>query len=327
MRDHQIKVSVLCAAYNHEKYIRQCLEGFVSQKTDFNFEVLINDDASTDNTAKIIKEYEEKYPEIIKPIYQKENQHSKKIKINPDILFPHAKGKYIAFCEGDDYWTDPCKLQKQVDALEKNPDCFMCLCRVDVVEEDDTYSTRNKNRIYTEPTGIISSARFIKILNPYLYQLSGYVLNSEQLGRYYQEIPEFKKLADVGDLPLLLYFGQLGKVYFINEAMSHYRINSIGSWHDLNQNTEKQLIHFEKMINMLHSYDEYTNFQYHQECMNRILEYQMKIASLKNNYKMLFEKSNKNVIKAASVKRRVKLFLYRISPKLAKKIERMLSRK
>ena len=85
------------------------------QKTDFPFEILIHDDASTDGTADIIREYEAKYPDIIKPIYQTENQYSKGIKVSQVYQFPRAKGKYIALCEGDDYWTDPYKLQKQVD--------------------------------------------------------------------------------------------------------------------------------------------------------------------------------------------------------------------
>jgi glycosyltransferase involved in cell wall biosynthesis len=113
-------VSVCCAAYNHEQFIKECLDGFLMQKTNFVFEILINDDASTDNTASIIKEYEKKYPDIIKPIYQKENQYSKEGNVYPRFNFPRAKGKYIAICDGDDYWTDPLKLQQQVDFLEVN---------------------------------------------------------------------------------------------------------------------------------------------------------------------------------------------------------------
>ena len=117
-----ILVSICCQSYNQEPYIRQCLEGFIIQKTNFPFEVLIYDDASTDKTADIIREYEGKYPDIIKPIYQTENQYSKKISIFKKFQHPRAKGKYIAICEGDDYWIDSLKLQKQVDFLEKKPD-------------------------------------------------------------------------------------------------------------------------------------------------------------------------------------------------------------
>ena len=119
-------VSICCVTYNHEPYIRQCLDGFMMQKTDFPFEVIIHDDASTDGTADIIREYEARYPGIIKPIYQKENQYSKGVGISETYVYPRAQGKYIAICEGDDYWIDPYKLQKQVDFLEGHSEYSMC---------------------------------------------------------------------------------------------------------------------------------------------------------------------------------------------------------
>lgn len=115
-------VTIVCPVFNHEKFIRQALDSFLMQKTTFKFEILIHDDASTDNTPKIIREYETQYPEIIKPIFQIINQHSKGIK-NAEIIFPLIKSKYIALCEGDDYWIDPFKLQKQADYLERNTNC------------------------------------------------------------------------------------------------------------------------------------------------------------------------------------------------------------
>ena len=119
-------VSICCLVYNHEPYLRECFDGFMMQKTNFDFEVLVHDDASTDNSASIIREYETKYPDIFKPIYQTENQYSKGVKVSATFNFPRTKGKYIAMCEGDDYWTDPLKLQKQVDFLETHPDYAMC---------------------------------------------------------------------------------------------------------------------------------------------------------------------------------------------------------
>ncbi len=118
-------VSICCLCYNHEPYLRKCLDGFVMQKTNFVFEVLIHDDASTDRSADIIHEYEAKYPEIIKPIYQTENQYSKGIGVTRVFQFPRSKGKYIAMCEGDDYWTDPYKLQMQFDYMENHNDVSM----------------------------------------------------------------------------------------------------------------------------------------------------------------------------------------------------------
>jgi glycosyltransferase involved in cell wall biosynthesis len=113
-------VSICCTVYNHEPYLHDCFEGFVMQKTNFPFEILVHDDASTDKSADIIREYTAKYPGLFKPIYQTENQHSQGKNPNSCYLFPRVQSKYIALCEGDDYWIDPYKLQKQVDFLEKN---------------------------------------------------------------------------------------------------------------------------------------------------------------------------------------------------------------
>ena len=129
-------VSISCITYNHEPYIVQALNGFLMQKTSFPFEVLVHDDASTDRTADIIREYEKKFPKIIKPIYQKENQYSKGFTaVTATWNFPRAQGKYIALCEGDDYWIDENKLQKQVDFLEKNPEYGMCYTNFNLVSE------------------------------------------------------------------------------------------------------------------------------------------------------------------------------------------------
>ena len=117
-------VSIRCTVYNHEPFLRQCLDGFVMQQTTFPFEAIVHDDASTDGSASIIREYAERYPDIIKPIYETENQHSKHDGSLARIMDAamHPNSKYIALCEGDDYWTDPHKLQLQVDFLESHPD-------------------------------------------------------------------------------------------------------------------------------------------------------------------------------------------------------------
>ena len=127
-------LSVNVTTYNHSQFIRQCLDGIMMQKTTFPFEVLIHDDASTDGTADIIREYETLYPDIIKPIYQTENRFSRGLSIS-NLQYSRVKGKYVALCEGDDYWIDPLKLQKQVDFLENNPDYTICGGRYWVMED------------------------------------------------------------------------------------------------------------------------------------------------------------------------------------------------
>lgn len=155
-------LSISCITYNHEKYIKDCLEGFLKQNTDFETEILIHDDASTDNTQSIIKKYQNDYPEIIKPILQTENQYSigqRGISIKFNV--PRAQGKYIALCEGDDYWTDPLKLQKQVDFLEAHPECAFCFTRA----EQEFTGTDKKNIIYpkTISSSVLSATDYLDI--------------------------------------------------------------------------------------------------------------------------------------------------------------------
>lgn len=121
--EQPIMVTIRCLVYNHEPYLRQCLDGFVMQKTNFPFEAIVHDDASTDRSAEIIREYAEKYPNIIKPIFETENLYSRHDGTLRRTVDTYIKGKYVALCEGDDYWIDSYKLQKQVDYLESHPDC------------------------------------------------------------------------------------------------------------------------------------------------------------------------------------------------------------
>lgn len=164
-------VSVCCITYNHEPYIAQALDGFLMQKTSFAFEILVHDDASTDRTADIIREYEKKFPKIIKPIYQKENQYSKGNRaILASFVYPRAKGKYIALCEGDDYWIDENKLQMQVDFLEANPEYGMCYTSFNIYyQNEDKYEY---DLFSNKPD------RFLKVYN----SIEQWVLNKGYIG-------------------------------------------------------------------------------------------------------------------------------------------------
>lgn len=119
-------VSICVDTYNQEDYLRDCLDGIVMQKTDFAFEAIVIDDASSDSNPEIIMEYAEKYPDIIRPVLLKENYWSQGRSKFFEVFLPIAKGKYVAFCEGDDYWIYEGKLQQQVDFLESHPDYSMC---------------------------------------------------------------------------------------------------------------------------------------------------------------------------------------------------------
>ncbi len=135
-----IKVSVLCVTYNHEQYIEQAINSILEQKTNFKFEILLNDDASTDNTTAIIRKYQQKFPEIIKPIYWSENQYSKGVVWIPNLVH-HCNGKYIALCEGDDYWCDVTKLQNQADLLDNYAEYAACGHNAVIVDDNSNAYT------------------------------------------------------------------------------------------------------------------------------------------------------------------------------------------
>jgi len=119
-------VTVLCLVYNHTQFLRECLDSLVCQKTSFRYQIIVHDDASTDGSANIILDYYQCYPELILPVLQTENQYSKGVKISQLLLKDYVKSKYVAICEGDDYWCNPHKLQLQYDYMEKHPDCALC---------------------------------------------------------------------------------------------------------------------------------------------------------------------------------------------------------
>lgn len=221
--NREIMVSIQCMAFNHEPYIRQCLDGFVMQKTNFYFEAIIHDDASTDGTSDIIREYERMYPDIIKPIYQIENQYSKHDGSIRRALDSKTRGKYIALCEGDDYWIDPLKLQKQVDFLEANPWCTMTCNRTmlysvhqnKIVGENYCY---NRDQIVDSKDVIQRGGLFISTCS-ILFRPS-----------IIENYPDYCKKCHVGDYPLQIMATMKGHIYYINKPMSVYRVENSSSW-------------------------------------------------------------------------------------------------
>ena len=128
-------LSIQCLTYNHEKYISECIDGFLKQKTNFPVEIIVHDDASTDGTAEILRKYQKLYPDAIKLILQTSNQYSAGIDPNNQII-PMIQGRYIARCEGDDFWTDANKLQTQVDFLENHPEYVVSCHDSSVIDEN-----------------------------------------------------------------------------------------------------------------------------------------------------------------------------------------------
>lgn len=258
------------------------------QKTNFKFEVLINDDASQDNTAAIIREYEEKYPDIIKPFYQTENQYTKHVRITFDILFAASKGKYIAICEGDDYWIDPLKLQKQVDALEAHPECHMSVCRVSRVSEDEQTEV-GVCPAFPLQEGVVPADHFLDIIfKEYAFHTSSYVFRSQYYRELAENTPDFVSACPVGDEAYMLYFGALGDVYYCGDTMSCNRRGSVGGWNDSTwSNPERKRKYYLGMVKTYELYDEYTNMKHHDQCRDHVFKEHYFMAETKNDFRKL----------------------------------------
>lgn len=213
-------VSIICNTYNHERYIAKAIDSFLCQKTNFGIEVLIHDDCSTDNTALIVKEYEKKYPDIIKPIYAPKNRLGRGININNNFQYPRAIGKYVAFCEGDDFWIDENKLQKQVDFLESHKNFIGCVHKYIVVNKEGQ-EIDEKTFGYYENEGVYSLKDFPD--NELPSQLASLVCRNIFTDSATQYPEELINVKIQGDIKLYLYLLAYGDIYRMNDTMSAYR--------------------------------------------------------------------------------------------------------
>lgn len=208
-------VSIVTLAFNHGRYLRQCLDGFVMQITDFTFEVIIHDDASTDDTAQIIREYEQRFPHIFKPVYQSENQYSKGIPIGATYLYPAVRGKYICECEGDDWWTDPYKLQKQVDFMESHPDYSLCCTAYG--------SMRMKDGFVKNEKGVETDITLRQLMKKNLIGTLTVMYRTELHQEYMQQVLPVMPKFRMGDIPLWLFMASKGKIRKLADQTAMYR--------------------------------------------------------------------------------------------------------
>ena len=227
MENRECMVSILCTAFNHEEYIAQTLDSFLMQETDFPFEIHVSDDASTDATADIIRSYAEKYPDIIHTYLMEENIFSQGRNFYTEFLFPNAKGKYICHCEGDDYWTDPSKLQRQVDFLEANPEYSACVHNTTLHYCDGSQPDRPllqlSEDIDTSMEAIITGAS--KSFHTSSIMARNHILTDTQ--DFYHVAFSYGFTDYANNIWLRLN----GKIRCLNREMSVYRINSgSGAW-------------------------------------------------------------------------------------------------
>lgn len=302
-----IMVSIFCITYNHEKYIKKAIESFLMQKTNFKFEILIHDDASTDNTTNIIKEYQKLYPDIIKPFIQQTNQYSQGVRrLNIKYNVPRAKGRYVAFCEGDDYWIDENKLQYQIDYLDKHDDCGMCFHAAEKVYENGELMKDirpfKQDKIASTSEVILGKGGFMAT--------NTIVCRTKLL--QYEKLPDYYHIAPVGDYPLQIYLSTQKYCYYINKKMSAYRTGVKGSWTSRmngGENPEIKMINHKLETNkMLRKLNEETDKKYNLTIEKMHLRNEFDVLIYKRKFKELKSVKYKDIYNEYDMLGKIKIF-------------------
>ncbi len=296
----QCQVTVVCMAYNQESYIEDALKGFVSQKTNFPFKVLVHDDKSTDTTAQIIKKYESLYPDIIVGLYEDENLYSKGDGVLHSAISAHVDSKYVALCEGDDYWTDSYKLQKQYDAMEKNPDVDICACAgkaINATTNEILHEVKPKEKDCIIPPDEVIAGKGDYVITAGLFMKSDIYING---------LPYCKNffVDYIYQIAGSLNAGML----FLSDSMCNYRMFAKGSWTVSTKNKSRIILNnmiidmlkkvdintnykFTKSINKEISHLKYTNNWMSKKYLKAVFSKHFLCMPLKNKLKIIFKKN------------------------------------
>lgn len=302
----EIMVSVICCAYNQEKYIEDALKGFVMQKTDFAYEILISDDASTDGTAEIIQKYEREYPDIIRPLYFAENRYSQGI--YPWVtLWNKAQGKYIALCDGDDYWTSEDKLQRQFEALESHPECDMCAHSAYLVRASDRKIVGMIEPLKEE--GILTMEEVITGGGNYI------ATNSLFYRAELQHKPARFASRFCIDYAVQMHGAMRGGIYYLAETMSAYRRGAEQSWTlYMEKNQEVMAQHIHMMVEMLEMADEDTQYRFSNSIAQAKRKYAFQLAGIQRDVTSIYSREYADLRRQMSPKKRLILFLKCFAP-------------
>jgi len=257
-------VSICCTAYNHEKYIAQALDSFLAQKCDFPFEILVHDDVSTDRTADIIRDYAARYPDIVKPMFQQENQYSRGVPINETFNFPRARGKYIALCECDDFWCDNEKLQRQIAHMESDPGCTFCFTNGYVHDESGVRKEDRPFLPYHETDhqvyrGESCEYSLDEIARFNFIPTASFVFRADALRSLPPEFTE--RECQHGDLRMKLYLTAAGHAWYEHLYGCVYRENVSGSAMQIWKKEKRdQLYHrCQTVVDMVNDVDAFSN--------------------------------------------------------------------
>jgi len=279
-------VTVCIQTYQHVDHIRNCLNSILAQKTNFDFEVVIGEDESKDGTRKICKEFVEKYPDRIKLLLHSRQNNIKILgsssgRFNFTYNLLNARGKYIAFCEGDDYWIDENKLQKQFDALEENKDCSICFTAAEFHYLSMETEEIIRKKIY-RPKNASDIRKYS--LKEAIRPAGGFMPSASMFfhSKYIENMPSWFFEAIVGDTPLTLYLGTKGDFLYLNIISCVYQIGIKGSWtHSSDDKKRKNRVN--GYIWILDQFDDYSNYKYHKKIT--IQKLKLKLGLLKSRIK------------------------------------------
>jgi len=315
-QDEKIMVSILCITYNHGKYIGKCLESFINQKTSFNYEIIVHDDVSSDNTREIIDKYYQKYPDKIVRIYQKENQFSKGVNIYKKFIIPKIRGKYFALCEGDDYFCDKEKLQKQFDFLERHPDYAFCVHNAIIVDREENLQGEISPLL---DGGDLSCSDFI--INGGAFVATNSIFS---YSKYLKEMPRYFDIISI-DYIFQIYLSSKGKTYSLKEYLSAYRQGVEGSWTKTTSVDKEKLIEYNKKIILaLNAFNEDTDYIYDSFLKEKLVPLEYDVLEYERNYKKMKEFPYNEIRRKKSFKDKLRYFLYEHFPRFFKFLYRII---
>lgn len=316
MNTEEVMVSICCAVYNHLPYLKKAIDGFLAQETTFEYEIIINDDVSTDGSRELLREYQQRYPDRLRVLFQEENQYSRGKKPFWDILVPEVQGKYIAICEGDDCWVDSHKLQKQFNIMERETSCVFCVHKVRDVNPDGELSDNTYPPEQLEE-GLISQYDFIKMLfapSRYWFHTSSFFFRTSEVKKFNGAYPQFIKQAGVGDVPLTWLLASRGNIFYVNSEMSHYRRDVDGSWSNRMQEREYRKNMTRKQLESLKSYNAFTKYRYNELIKEDIIKCEFDYYRLSNNFWAMKQRKYRKLYSALSIGQRARYLLIAIFP-------------
>lgn len=301
-------ISICCITYNHALYIEKMLDSVLEQKTNYTYEILIHDDASTDGTTDIVRKYAKKYPDKIRTILQRENQFSQgKTNILFDQLFPLAEGEYIAICEGDDYWCCLQKLDRQINFMKQHPKCSVCTHQTRIVTEDGGI-TQKSIPMHSMPT-VINGEEYLREClekDSHLFHTSSIFFRRHYLKMIQGHVPEFISQSPVEDRALFWFLATKGDVGYLKEEMSCYRTMSVGSWtREMEASRQKKYYKNISLLNMVRLFNEYTGYEFANEIYNYETNYLFVLYEYELNCKEMLKPRFRNQWESLNIREKI----------------------